>query len=412
MPEILTRVVLLGAAACLLLWAFAFHSDVSRESRWQARLAERGPAAVAEADPEGLPGRLYVRLRMAEFAVREVFPPNRTAALAVLEPGLRFLPFDARLWTMTARLRLASGEDEGARAALAFASGLNPRFPAGRLNMIPLWRLLGEEERALRLAQDVAALDDRGRTEAALALASSGFDDPEIYRLLGGEDWPAATVSRFLRTMPVADGGKRLLLARAIEPRLGDEPTLRPVLVDYLLEGDQVAEALRLWAGSRDPVAFHAGPGWPRENPLGRETGSLGFQNPVQRPGVHVIWRDGAAEMRFRPMLMSSPTWHRWRLYRLPALPEAGGVRVEMEVSTDRPRSSRVALVVRGRDREFPSEEYDREKGGRQLLAVDVPQVESPQVLDVILLREPVRDEAAGAIAVTVHDLRMEAPGT
>lgn len=76
-----------------------------------------------------------------------------------------------------------AGDREQGLAALEFAEKLSPSFPTPYLEIIPVWILAGERERAFGLARRISSLDGLAPIEVAKVLQSAGIPPTQIWEL-------------------------------------------------------------------------------------------------------------------------------------------------------------------------------------------------------------------------------------
>jgi tetratricopeptide (TPR) repeat protein len=346
------------AAALLIAWGTQqLRSALALNA--QAELLADPVARLSMLPSESLSGENSVRL--SDMYEREIIPPNYAHASASLGGALVHFGGHSQLWIRLARIRLFQGEPEQSRAALERAERLDPFLPAARLESISLWYLLGEPERAERLAREIGDLDLTLFLQAAEHLRFTGNAPEEIYRILGGRDIPVEQLRRLLPLLRSRNAASTARLVRALEPtHLEDAEIVRSAA--KFASDPLEPESLSLLWRQRDPgVAQHHRipnmlvPSLPlASGGLPITDFALGWGSPVDTQGVELAYFDRpkdidttatvALRLRFDDeALRPSKDGFRWQVLSLLVPPKADPI-VVVSVQNEAPELSEASV--------------------------------------------------------------------
>jgi tetratricopeptide (TPR) repeat protein len=291
-----------------------------------------------------LPGDPELMRTLGARFEKALFPPDLAAARAAAERRIALDPFDSAGWLRLARLHYRAGRREEALAALRASDHLKPGFPAERLDAIQLWALLGERDRARKLAAQVAALGDEPSLLAARELRVLGWDPRDAMEVLapGRSALAQARIAvLFFGTDPI--GNAELL--GLLPPAVSRDAAARRVLFEATLSPLLPEQALALWkqeAGERLVASEATG-------------GTVWLDAPrlAQRPGLRQplgwqLTQDaaylGGEEPSLR-VLMQSPRGFTLPVYRL-LLPAGTSAMLVLDVEVDATAPARVQLAA------------------------------------------------------------------
>jgi hypothetical protein len=182
-------------ALAILAWTASMIPWGVSRAQWQRLASASLEEQLAFASRGDLPQS--ARLRLASAYSREVFPPRHDLAIPFLRDALLDAPGDATTWNAYARTSLLLGEREWATSALRRADLLDPRYPRQRIESIRLWHLLGEEPRALEVAEQVASLGLASRTAAARELMELRYPPARVFAILDAATLPPGDLLGF-----------------------------------------------------------------------------------------------------------------------------------------------------------------------------------------------------------------------
>ncbi|CAN5439430.1 hypothetical protein BH18ACI2_BH18ACI2_25270 [soil metagenome] len=236
------RIVLLLPVAVVLVgaWYAARWGLANTVAQWAPDVAAAQAAArLAPDDPQA-------HYTLAELGARSLLPEQLPEAIRQYELAASLSPSDYRLWLKLGRARGLAGHPAGAESAFQRAVELAPGYGD------PRW-FLGNH------------LLREGRDEEAFAeLQKAAAANPTLYR--------AQVISVAWR---LYDGDLAAVL-RA----MGNSPSMRAALVEFMLDRRQLDDAVRLW-GSLD-AAQRQEPGVLRERLLRTLLEAKRFQAALQ----------------------------------------------------------------------------------------------------------------------------------
>ncbi len=168
----------LAGSALIVCWcAVSLRFHISGNA-WYSAGGDLEAVFAIEASPP-VPSFLAQR---AEELADNVFPPDLDRSEEDLRNALLHEPQYSRAWLTLSRVRLYENRTAEARSALEHSERLDPAYPSGRLESVSLWKMLGENERALTTARQVAVLGRENAVNAITELLRNGFTTDEVLK--------------------------------------------------------------------------------------------------------------------------------------------------------------------------------------------------------------------------------------
>lgn len=407
-PRLLVAIPLL---AIILYWSYDQGERTADRVEWETLLRSGDFVSLFQLEEAPSAEAWYQLSRAIDT---RVWPPNYEGAANAVTKALTLDPLNARYWIYLGRYMYFQGDQDAAREALAFSEKIDPLYAPQRLDAIPLWRLLGEEERAREIARQVAALSSEEQMAAAEKLVRSGYSPAEIYEIIGSDEMTTRELFLFVRRIRVGD-----------KEQMADLFALLPE--DIYSDQDQLDEFARLAAVPLVPSAsqrFWAAkygiqlPAGENLLYLNGDLKTAPYADPFffgwQPVPPHLFYIKGTwhppeddadrGEMHFTFDESPERTGTNWVIYRTP-LPARVAVAIQLDVRLEPPgRSDATIYVSLDREREIagtPARRID----GWQTLSVKVPAQSEGALLELFLRRSRVGEAAKPDPSVSISNL-------
>lgn len=399
---ILRWTVALAGVGILCSWALLHYGRASRLSAWQSRDWEVRYGDVLQ-DPASVPPRTAALTEAADFFSREIMPPDRVRARALLVRALMLTPLSSPLWLALAEQDIFLGQHEEARAALLHADSLDPSYPDQRLAAVQLWTLLGDRERAMALGRRIAALDAAGRDEAAQALLRAGFSGDEIMRELHLETLAPKELTGVLMVLANASPEKQREMMAKLPDSTLDDAAFRQSAAQAFSNPPDPAIVRKLWERQKPSLqSVRVADAEILVDNLGIEESPLegnfwfGWQGLPDGSAADAFWltRTQTPEdfpqvrIDFSSAYERDSRSFRWIFYRLPVPPLTKPLTIEVPLRSVPPEFSRCRLAVRHRTEIYPGPEYLSATPGWGSLRATVPPSDKPRLLEFALERQ------------------------
>ncbi|MEO8376326.1 MAG: hypothetical protein ABI579_01535 [Candidatus Sumerlaeota bacterium] len=179
--------VLIAALLCLgiIVWCRLQLLQQQAVERWDDVKTD---GAAASLSFDQLPPLKSAFQDRASIRLNSTFPPDRDGVRADLQQAISRAPLSSDLWFTYAQNELFAGNVSAGRSALLRSDELDPFFPGQLLRSIQLWSLLGEQERAIAIARNVASLGFQYRLRSADELSQMGVSPREIFEMISTND--------------------------------------------------------------------------------------------------------------------------------------------------------------------------------------------------------------------------------
>jgi len=240
----IAAVSLVISALLLSAWTVSQHRTASRQDAY-VDSDDKDLLAISKEFGEPLDPRRGMKL--AYNMARDYFPVDYAAALSVAEGAILSDPLYSVTWNEVSRSQLYLGNSEEARAALARADELDPRFPVGRLLGVRLWYLLGEEERGKDLARRIAALGPDHRADVGVEMISSGYSVAEAFEIIKFNQLPLQWALWFLQKVKAEIPSFIPLVAQELDPSVLRNPEFRTGLATLAMAPPDYGLLAQLW---------------------------------------------------------------------------------------------------------------------------------------------------------------------
>lgn len=363
----------LAFAALILAWGLTSLSRDREHSEWAGRLDSAARAGALVGEAQSAPQRSGAMRRLARAATERVFPRRWDAGGQIAAQWMTLRPFSPEPWVLLARSRAMTGRPEEAAAALGRAAGLAPSFPAGLLEALPVWMLLGEREHAAEVAREIAALDPDAPLDVAPALQAAGFSPGETAAITFREDLDPTRALRLLGLLARPSVNAQEAVHQHIPHSLLADPAFRieaarvfsrpfaPAALEDLWrrhDGDEV-KALTLPGGARFLMGMPSLP----QRPAGGFP--FGWHNPPDRLARSLAEGTATADSpRWRIEFRSREPGRAWLIHRALLTAPAEEFPIELHLDTA-PANQSFRIIVEGPGGRSTGPWHSASRGGR-----------------------------------------------
>lgn len=391
--------VLAGVFA--VVWCVAQFRTARTEGEWRddwrARAQDEYAGALAWLDRADRP--LDANLELGGM-LDKAFPPKHARAEELYAESLPSDPGSPVLWYRLAHSRAYQGNLDGARAALERSDEIVPLYPRQRYGAIHLWALLGEPERAVRIARQIGGLGTEFRARAARDLLGIGLTSVEVFTELECASLPPADQIRIVRALSPMPPDELTEVMELVAVDSISDPALLNDALGMALEPQLVPEtALRLWRAASPHMERTSGPVY-IENPKLQappfaSAFALGWQAPESSIRARSRWvgpvdthadAQGFIQIVFPGNAMEKP--FTWRFLRLLAEPGPAGT-IEIRLRMIPPGSSDCSLMLKSGEELIERVQADAEATGWQSVRFTLPERAEAAILNLGLVREP-----------------------
>jgi hypothetical protein len=373
----------------------------------------RGAESLLKLNPSSIPETTQAQVRHALLAGEERVPADFAAAEEHLQNALLHSPMRSLIWTHLAKYQLLQGQQDLARASLERADDLDPVFPQQRLQAAQLWALLGEQQRAIDLAQTIASLDETGRGDAARALRRLGVPPPEIFLKLDGPELPAEEMISLIDSLSANQPEERESIFAAIPGSLYGDEEFRKVAIESATDPVVYSTALALWAAEVGKLQDTGVPGLLLANPdlsadPFRNDFFLGWQPFPETYRADADWKPGEVLLTYETGRSQKLKTIDWRFYRMIVPPTEQALRVTLSVNLMPPERSLCTLSLRANQKTIRSNPSDWSTEGWQELEVELPPAGESRLVELTLSRERRATTNSSGGEVLMHPPRFE----
>ncbi len=362
---------------------------------------ELAQVSVAEIPPSAAN---YIRI--ARLKGSRQIPPDHAGAVEFFGLALQRTPLRSDLWVTLARHLFFLKRKGEAEAALRRSDVLDPVYPEQRLGAVQLWALMGERERGIELARQVAALDPPGRLEALRTLLLIGVPPEEAYSIIGAGEVPVGDLAEIMKNLKSGNPDTMRKLWAKLPPAAIEDARFRNAMAEFFASPMLDDVAATIWRRESSTVAAFPLPGsdtslW-LDNPSVDETPFTNRFYYGWQPFPLLSWVDGTwnransesgdrARIRMTFTGGGAPTIQRtlqWMFYRLPLPATAEPVSIRIPVMAEPPGDSVCRVSARIDGRVVNSAPSDWTRDGWQYLEVKIPASASPSLVELTVERQ------------------------
>ncbi|MCC6547640.1 hypothetical protein IT570_10780 [Candidatus Sumerlaeota bacterium] len=250
--------IIIAAALCtaIIVWCRARLHHQRSLDRWNAIKAEGAAAALSSQEMPELQRAYRDR---ALIRLNRTFPPDRPGIRADMQQAIVRSPLSSELWFSYAQNELFAGDVAHGRSALQRSDELDPFFPGQLLRSIQLWNLLGEQDRAIAIARNVASLGYQYRVKSADELSQMGIAPREIFNMVSTSDLTPQQTGEVLNAIRTNNREQLSQIFATIPNSAFDDPQFRQSALQRASDPLMLDVVERIWRAESPDVKWLEG---------------------------------------------------------------------------------------------------------------------------------------------------------